>query len=292
MEHSKVEFKPGATDGKVYEVLCVECKRPTRHEVGASLRRDGQAWDRSEQWSVEWTDDYQVVKCLGCETVTFRHTAWFSEDDPHDGTTERLYPKRDANTVAAKSFGNVPTALRRLYGEVVDAFNNESLILCAGGLRALVEGICADRGITDGPVEVPAKGGGTQTKRFDNLVGKIAGLHEKGLLTKDGTEILHELRFLGNEALHELAAPGAGEVRLATTIIEHVLEQLYEIPEKGLELQRTRAKRSPAVAAPLVAGVASVAANGPTGSPALVSSGTPSPGAVSGSGPVPGASST
>jgi hypothetical protein len=147
--------------------------------------------------------------------------------------------------VAAKSFSNVPTALRRLYGEVVDAFNNESLILCAGGLRALVEGICADRGILDGPVEVPAQGGGPQTKRFNNLVGKISGLHEKGVLTKDSTGSLHHLRFLGNEALHELAAPSADEVRLATTIIEHVLEHLYEIPEKGLELQRTRARRMP-----------------------------------------------
>ncbi len=46
---------------------------------------------------------------------------------------------------------DAPEILDRLYRETIDAFNNSSFLFCAGGLRALVEGICADRGVTDGP---------------------------------------------------------------------------------------------------------------------------------------------
>jgi CheY-like chemotaxis protein len=277
MDRSEVKFKQGASDGKVFDVLCVECKRPTKHAVMASLNKDGQAWNKTEEWSVEWTDYYQIVKCQGCETVTFRHTSWFSEDPHDEQSPEHLYPKRDANTVAAKPFTNVPTPLRRLYTEIVDAHNADSVTLCAGGLRALVEGICADRAIADGPVSVATSGGGTQVIRSSSLAGKIAGLHEKGLLTKHGADILHQLRFLGNEALHELAKPSPEELRLALNIIEHVLEQLYEIPEKGLELQRTRARRLP-VSSAMAGAALGVSSGGTLAAAAQTAQTSPQPG--------------
>lgn len=244
MSSAEVTFTKGATDGQVVDVLCIECKRSTKHLVAASLDKIGSHSD-DEGWSVEWADHYQIVKCQGCENVTFRHTSWFSEDYPGDALTERLYPKRDAQTITAKGFLNVPTTLRRIYTEVVDCFNNESMTLCAAGLRALVEGVCADQSIADGPVVVPAAGGGMQTVRKSNLEGKIAGLHERGLLTRSSADTLHEHRFLGNGAVHELLKPSVAELTLAIDIVEHILEQLYEIPEKALELKQKLAKRKP-----------------------------------------------
>lgn len=247
MPKTEEKFTENKTKDQVVEVLCLECNRPTKHRVAASLDEDGTAYDQQEGWSVEWVDNYQVIQCQGCETVTFRHLHWFSEDChqeiDEDGTTERLYPKRDANSLKAQVFRNLPTTLRRLYGEVVDCFNYDALILCAAGLRAMVEGLCADQGIVDGPVTEPAKGGETKVSRKDNLEGKISGLHEKGLLTQASAQTLHEHRYLGNDAVHELARPSQDELKLAIEIIEHTLEQLYEIPQKTLELKRTMAKR-------------------------------------------------
>lgn len=242
---TEITFKPGATDGKKFEVLCLECKRPTKHVVLASVDKDGSQSSRQEGWSVDWTDTYQVLKCLGCESVTFRHVHWFSEDhyDEDDRPPERLYPKRDANSFPIRSFLNLPRTLKRIHSEVLDCFNNNSFTMCAAGVRAMVEGICADQGITDGPVNSPAKGGGTQVIRKDNLEGKIAGLHEKGILTQRGADSLHDLRFLGNDAIHELVQPSEEELTLAIHVIEHVIEQLYEIPHKASELKEKLATR-------------------------------------------------
>jgi len=234
---------PSATVGKVVKVLCSECKRATNHLVEASFDTAGTETDYEGGWSIDWSDHHQVVRCQGCDTVSFRQTSWFSEGD--DEPSVRLYPVRTVDTIASQSFLNLPPALKRIYGEVVDCYNNGNLTLCAAGLRAIVEGVCADRLVVDGPVEVPLSGGLTKTERRKSLDGKIAGLHEKGLLTQDSAATLHDLRFLGNDAVHELKRPSEEDLKLAIEIIEHTLHQLYEIPAKALALNKSIGRSSP-----------------------------------------------
>jgi hypothetical protein len=245
---SKVEEKvvENETKDKIVNIHCTECKRSTRHRVCISLDKTASEHNAEERWYIGWSDRYQVIECQGCETVSFRHHSWFSEDqydEDNDGTTERIYPLRNKDAVSARPYHNVPSNLRRIYTELIDCFNNDSPTLCAAGLRALVEGICAQQGIVEGPIEVPAKGGGTQIIRRDNLEGRIAGLQEKGLLTEQSAQTLHQHRYLGNSAVHELARPSTDELKLAVEIVEHVLEQLYELPEKAAELRRAIARR-------------------------------------------------
>lgn len=241
-EHNTIE---NGSKGQIISVYCVECKRSTRHLVTVSLDKTGSESNEREGWSVDWSNRYQIIECQGCETISFRDLMWFSEaqDFDDDGTTERLYPLRNKDSVGIRSYHNVPPNIRRIYTELVDCFNNDSPTLCAAGLRALVEGVCAQQGILDGPVEVPAKGGGTKFVRRKDLEGRIAGLQEKGLLTLSSAQTLHEHRFLGNSAVHELARPAAEELKLAIEIVEHVLEQLYELPEKAAELRNAIARR-------------------------------------------------
>lgn len=231
--------------GKIVSVYCIECKRSTRHLVAVSLDKTGSESNEHEGWSVDWSNRYQIIECQGCETISFRDLSWFSEaqDFDDDGTTERLYPLRNKDAISVRPYHNVPSNLRRIYTELIDCFNNDSPTLCAAGLRALVEGICAHQGIVDGPVTVPAKGGGTQVVRRDHLEGRISGLQEKGLLTQSSAQTLHEHRYLGNSAVHELARPAVDELKLAIEIVEHVLEQLYELPEKAAELRHAIARR-------------------------------------------------
>jgi hypothetical protein len=229
------------TKGNTLSIHCIACKRSTRHCVKVSLDTKGSQID-SDGWTVDWSDDYQVVECMGCETVSFRHQSWFSEAQ-EDGPTESVYPQRNKDAISATHYHNVPLNLRRIYKELIECFNNDSPILCAAGLRAIVEGICAKQGIIDGPIQTPAKGGGTQIKRMKTLEGQIAGLHEKGLLTESSAQTLHEHRYLGNDAVHELVRPSTDELKLAIEIVEHVLEQLYELPKKAADLRRATALR-------------------------------------------------
>lgn len=247
MSKIEVTYKENLTKDEMLSVQCSTCNRATRHCVLASLDKNGSEFDEQEGWSVDWADHYQVIQCQGCETVSFRHVSWFSEDsDPatgDPGEKERLYPRRSATSVTPKPFHNVPSNLRRIYGETVDCYNNDSPILCASGLRAVVEGICAELGVKNGPVEELSKGGGMRMVRKPNLEGRIAGLQEKGLLTESSAKTLHEHRFLGNSAVHELTRLSEDELRIAIEIVEHILEQLYELPEKAENLKRARARR-------------------------------------------------
>ena len=230
------------TQGEELKVLCTRCGNSTNHVVVVSVdcsetEDDGDDWFRTQ-------DNFQILQCRGCDVYTFRHLNWFSElDDPMsgtDGSTEWLYPKRNARTISVADYFNVPVAIQRIYRESIEACNNEYFTLAAGGLRALVEGICADQSIPDGPVSDP---NGGAPKRKKTLEGKINGLVEKGILTQKNAETLHEHRILGNEALHELEYPRYGEIKLAIEIIQHVLDELYEIPAKGRELRQHGAKR-------------------------------------------------
>lgn len=239
MSEIEVKCTENKTKDQLISVQCATCNRATKHRVLASYDEDGKAYVPDDpSICVDWFDYYQVIRCQGCETVSFRYIHWFSEDvdeiDENDGSTEQLYPKRSANSINPKDFYNVPSNLRRIYQELIDCFNNASPTLCAAGLRALVEGICAEQVVE----------GSERNERKQNLQGRIDGLEKQGLLTKSSAQTLQQHRYLGNSAVHELARPSETELRLAIEIVEHILEQLYEIPEKAAELQRATAKRN------------------------------------------------
>ena len=236
------KIEENKTKREAPKIQCTMCNRNTRHLVLQSVDTSGsELMDQRYDISIEWVSHYQIVQCQGCETISFRQLDWFSEDG--DSLTERLYPKRSKNSLPTKNYFNAPPSLRRIHRETIESFNNEVYTLCAAGLRSIVEGICEDRGIIDGPITVTKKDGSSIIERKKELQGKISGLCEKGILTKENSEILHEHRFLGNEAVHELSQPSPEELTLAIQIIEHTLDALYEIPKKALELKHRKAIR-------------------------------------------------
>lgn len=240
----KTEFNK--TKGQELRVLCPGCKRDTRHIVLQSVEQRGRE-DIEEDFWIDWEATYQIIQCQGCLQVSFIEKRSNSEDWDHGIgrpiIRENRYPKCSVSTLHMKNFFGVPLKLKRIYREILDCYNNEIFTMCAVGLRAIVEGICNEMQITDGPVDVN-KRGKLITIRKRNIEGKIAGLHEKGVLSKKDSEILHEHRFMGNEAVHELASPLAEELKLAIEIIEHVLENVFELPEKAEELKFKRNLRS------------------------------------------------
>lgn len=225
------------------EVFCVVCKNETDHLVVQSF--DTKLSELDEGFFAEV--HYQIIQCQGCKTVSFRQNEWCSEwggggDELDDGTQTTLYPKRSNKIREIKTYFDAPNEVRRVYRETIECFNNELTTLCAAGLRAIIEGICADKRIADGPVQTE-KDGTIQTVRKNNLEGKIAGLAEKGILTSKHAEMLHEHRFMGNEAVHELEAPSLDELTHAIEIIEHTLDALYEMPDKAEVLRRMQSRR-------------------------------------------------
>ncbi|MUU78462.1 DUF4145 domain-containing protein [Winogradskyella endarachnes] len=241
----KVEFENDKTKDKIEKVLCTSCENTTKHKVLTSINEKG-----TEPWgnyaSFDWNTDYEIIQCLGCDTVSFRYYSINSENTDHEYRpipTIRIYPKRGKDTLTTKHYFNVPYNLQRIYSETIDSYNNGNLTLCGAGVRALVEGLCQENGITGGNVEIIKKDGSKDKKLRTNLQGKINGLHESGKLTAQYADILHEHRFLGNEAVHELSLPSKEDLNLAIEIVENVFDTLYEIPSKGMKLKSKRLKK-------------------------------------------------
>jgi len=237
----KVELNK--TGGEVHSVICKMCKNSTRHKVITSVDKGGKISNEYDEVT-HWGESYQIIECQGCETISFRWT--YGDSDHYDRETgemyedESIYPNRTKDAWDSKDFHNIPPNLKRIYRETIDCYNQDNLTLCGVGVRALVEGLCKENGISDGEVEYSKPDGTIVRKRKSDLQGKINGLSEKGKLTKENAEILHEHRYLGNKAVHELSRPTKEELSLAIEIIENVFDTLYEIPKKAITLKYKR----------------------------------------------------
>ena len=236
------KFEYDKTINKTHRLICQSCNNTTKHIVLKSVNESGsEDWD--EYYTFHWNTDFEIIQCLGCETVSFLSESVNSEDDDDEGRPFKqilLYPKRNKKTLPLKNYLNVPFNLQRIYRETIECYNNDFLTLCGAGVRALVEGLCKENGVSGGTVEITKKDKSTVKKRMTNLQGKINGLYESGKLTEQNAEILHEHRFLGNGAVHELSSPSKEDLNLAIEIVENIFDTLYEIATKGLKLKRKR----------------------------------------------------
>lgn len=117
----------------------------------------------------------------------------------------------------------IPATVWKMYKETVDALNAGIRTLAGGGLRATVEAICLDKNIRDG-----------------NLQNKINELVRQNLLTTAQAELLHEERYIGNAALHELETPSAQDIEDGIGIVEGLINTIYILPFKAKRLKERR----------------------------------------------------
>lgn len=208
------------------KVLCAECKKVTNHNIIKEHQASGDAYDGEIQW---WAN-YQVIECLGCDEVSFRQISSSSEDyNPQTGKQEIyeiLYPDRADGRAPMEDSDLFPVKTKRVYRETLKALNNQTPLLTAIGLRALIESICIEQ-------KVKAK---NLAKGIDELVGM-------GLLSEKQAEFLHNHRFMGNEAAHEMVAPKPEHLVAAIDIAETLLKTIYILPDKAEAMKPKKASK-------------------------------------------------
>jgi hypothetical protein len=119
----------------------------------------------------------------------------------------------------------IPADVLKMYAETLAALNSSALTLAGGGLRATVEAICLNQGITNGSLE----------KKIDSLV-------HRQLLTSSQAALLHEERYIGNAALHEMTTPPVDDIEDGLQIVEGLINTIYILPEKAKRLKKVREK--------------------------------------------------
>ena len=220
-------------------IFCNSCKSLTKHllQVRHSFRQeicesqDDQLFEGVYEPDKEDTfpvmeHTYSLWACAGCAEPTLVWQLGLrgnQYDDELTGLQGGYFPARAEGLIQPKQFQKLNDRLKVLYREIVISYNENCLLLCAIGLRALIEGICADKGITDGNLE----------HRVDELI--------KFLPSINLIEALHAFRFAGNDAAHRLQPLAKDEAKSAIAIMEDLLNFFYDLDYKA---SRVRSKRA------------------------------------------------
>ncbi len=238
---SKIE--DSKTQGKTIHIECSQCKANTNHSVERALD-----WsDFHEGPDIHVWSTYQIVRCNGCDTLSFRLVESNSEDLEYNDVcetvaaqTEKIYPERTKRSMADELYlrddvYDIPEIIQAIYRETLSAVQHDLPTLAGIGIRAVIEATCQN---------LEAK------KR--NLADKIDELVRMSLLTPAGSEILHGIRLLGNDAAHEMKAPTTKQIIAAIKVIDHLLLGVYVLPQEASVLpkpvkktakKKTKAKR-------------------------------------------------
>lgn len=217
---------------------CSTCNREANQNVLKEVVKN--SFNEEDGWWDKST--FQIIQCGGCDEISFRklyNDISMQQHFDEDTTYQELYPQRGAHSRPIKTYRGLPFQINTIYRETIDTFNGNLRILCAVGVRAIVEAICVDKKIIEGKVR--SKEGKERISK--NLDGRISGLHAMGFLTLDSSEILHELRFMGNDAVHEIDEPSTEELSMAIDIVEHIIDNIYMIKRKAIGLKEKRNAR-------------------------------------------------
>lgn len=209
------------------KIPCSNCGgEPRNHEV---LREFVETWEDDENGE-RGECTFQICRCKGCDLVRFREGSWSTYDqDLETGecpTTIKIYPEAVQSEHHSIETMDLPDSVSRIYSETIVAFNAGALTLAGGGLRAIVEAICIDRKVSG-----------------NNLQAKIDDLVAKCLLAKPQADLLHEERYIGNAALHEILPPARQEIEDGLAIVEGLMTTIYVLPLRAARLRKKRENR-------------------------------------------------
>lgn len=201
-----------------YWNYCSSCCRRTKHFV--LFKKEILDSNSTSQIGFDDDDDdptgknvFLVLECNGCEQVSFRKDRYqFTCGVVPDESliTTEIFPSNPAFKGELISSSQLPVKIADVYEQTILALNGGSKLLAGAGFRAIIEAVCIERNI---------KGYG--------LDQKINNLCKNKLITQREADRLHSIRFLGNDAIHEMTIPAEATLVFVLDVVEHLLKNLY-----------------------------------------------------------------
>jgi hypothetical protein len=201
-------------------IFCNTCNTVTDHLLRARYSTPRiESVNENDPDPVRHAYKYSLWSCAGCKDATLeKQGASEDSDSEWAEASGEYYPRRMEDSIQPKVFKNLNSELSRLYKEIVACFNEDCLLLCTIGLRALIEGVCNDKGFKDRKLEI-----------------NIEGLTK--LLPPNMIEALHALRLFGNDAAHRLEALTRGKAHEAIGVMEHLLNHFYDMDYRASQVK-------------------------------------------------------
>lgn len=198
---------------------CHSCKRKTNHSILFSVS------EMSPDEDYYWKCDYQVVRCCGCDEISFRTSTMEESEISYDEDGNEVmiprvcnYPHKEEEISQLNSW-NVPADVSAVLTETIKCLNTNCLRLAAAGCRAVVEAICKDKTIVGKTLEQ-----------------KINSLSTKGLITRSDRDRLHAVRFMGNDSIHLMQEPDKEELLIVFDIVRIMVENMYLLEHRFRQL--------------------------------------------------------
>lgn len=195
---------------KKIQSYCRSCGHETNHVILS---------EHKETYREEYAYDisYQIAECMGCDTKSFcqvtedTESAYqIAEDNWEIPTAIDVYPKFIKGHRDLDGDYHLPNLVEKIYQEVLLALQEDALILTGLGLRGTVEAVCNDLEITGRNLEI-----------------RISKLATAGYISRKDAERLHGIRFMGNDAAHEIKKPKIEQLSVALKIVEHLFSSVY-----------------------------------------------------------------
>ncbi|MCG8397517.1 hypothetical protein GXP75_15405 [Bacillus sp. HU-1818] len=238
-------------------VYCSRCKNETKHSIIKSHRRG--SFQEIEP-DFHWQEAFHIVECAGCQNISFVNQYGDEDTWEYDSGEKiyrdvyRVYPEKPIEDtqeyrieqefkkrywLKVKQFSHVPSTLYNLYEQIIQSYNENLNILCASGLRILLEGICKDLNVKKGFIynknkQIIKKDGERDPKKRESLEGKFFGLYDDGYILFNHALILQKILYVGNGAIHEIVEPDKLVLKQIINIVESILENTYELEHHEL----------------------------------------------------------
>jgi len=217
-QHNSVSVEKG---GKEVWVPCNDCDRKTCHKIITRV------YGKLETGGDDVHEDFEVVQCQGCKTLSFLHESRYEGDmyeNPITGEmtidpVQTMYPNRIAGRPLMRGHHQLPANVLRVYEETHKALCNGLKVITGVGIRIIIEAVCNEKSAAGA-----------------NLKERIDSLQTMGLITPDGAKILHSLRFMGNSGAHEIRAQSDDELNTAFEVVEYLLHGVYVLPARAASL--------------------------------------------------------
>ncbi|EGS6764477.1 DUF4145 domain-containing protein [Vibrio parahaemolyticus] len=194
---------------------CISCNQTTWHQVEGRHQ-----FQSNPDYDYHYMIEHLIVKCCGCESVSFalrEHDIELAYLDDEDEwivpITTEIFPKKNKGSLLNKS---MPDIVQNIYRESCNAYRDGALTLASIGFRATIEAVCNEQNIA----------GKELSTRINNLASK-------GLISKKDSARLHSIRFLGNDAAHDIKTPDSSSLDAALIIVEHLLTTLYVLDSES-----------------------------------------------------------
>lgn len=204
---------------------CNTCGHHTKHLILVSRQHNGQQEDGYGDVIIQWCVTWELLECLGCETVALRKTTTSSEDW---GESDVEYFPPAISRELPVWFSKLPGNLRELMKELYAALHADSTRLVVMGARALLDMVIVEKVGDSGTFK-----------------DKLKELETQGFVSHRNREYLDAALDAGHAAAHRGYAAKPEEVSHVMDIVENLLQAVYSLPTATAVLKASTPPRPP-----------------------------------------------